>query len=90
MTSSARRTTSSARSGCSRDLNCVIALEYYAGEQFSRVIVGRSTIGTGRLFWRLKALAYYLATQHNRTANGTRVDFDADCVYFDPGSRPVA
>ena len=37
----------------------------------------------GHLYWRLRALAYYLATQHNRTANGATVDFDADCRYFD-------
>lgn len=34
------------------------------------------------LFWRLKALAYYLATQHDRTANGRTVDFDTDCAHF--------
>jgi hypothetical protein len=30
----------------------------------------------------LKALAYFLATQHNRTANGAGVDFDLDCRYL--------
>src|SRR6202034_2944210 len=29
------------------------------------------------------ALAYFLATLHNRTAHGDGVDFDADCRYFD-------
>ncbi len=70
--------------GFSRDLDCVIALEYYEGEQFSHVI-GRSIRDRqhGHLFWCLKALAYYLATQHNRTANGYTVNFDTDCSYFD-------
>src|SRR6195952_581970 len=66
-----------------RDINCVLALEYYAGEQFSSAI-GRA-IHQGdhaHLFWRLKALAFYLATQHNRTASGHGVDFDADGAYL--------
>ena len=70
--------------GLRRDLNCVLALEYYEGEEFSQAI-GRSTYhrDDAHLYWRLKALAYFLATQHKRTANGEGVDFDADCRYFD-------
>jgi aminoglycoside phosphotransferase (APT) family kinase protein len=70
--------------GFDRDINCVLALEYYAGEQFSHAI-GRSIChrDDAHLFWRLKALAYFLATLHNRTANGAGVDFDSDCRYFD-------
>jgi hypothetical protein len=70
--------------GFNRDINGVIALEYYAGEQFSHAI--RRSIhhrDDAHLYWRLKALAYYLATQHNRTANGQGVDFETDCRYFD-------
>jgi hypothetical protein len=69
--------------GYARDLNCVLVLEYYAGEQFSQAI-GRSIQqrDDAHLFWRLKALAYFLATQHNRTANGATVDFDTDRHYF--------
>ncbi len=70
--------------GCNRDINGVLAVEYYCGEEFSHAI-GRATQhgDDAHLYWRLKALAYFLATQHNRTANGARVDFDADCGYFD-------
>jgi aminoglycoside phosphotransferase (APT) family kinase protein len=70
--------------GFERDLNCVLALEYYPGEQFSQAI-GRSIFDhdDGHLFWRLKALAYFLSTLHNRTANGESVDFNLDCRYFD-------
>jgi Phosphotransferase enzyme family len=70
--------------GISRELNGVLAVEYYAGEQFSHAIA-RATRGgdDAHLYWRLKALAYFLATQHNRTANGATVDFDPDCRYFD-------
>ena len=69
--------------GLDRDINCVLALEFYAGEPFSHAIA-RSIHQRNdeHLFWRLKALAYFLATQHNRTANGRTVDFDADCGYF--------
>jgi Phosphotransferase enzyme family len=67
-----------------RDINGVLAVEYYAGEQFSDAIgCSIRNHNDAHLFWRLKALAYYLATQHNRTANGAGVDFGADCGYFD-------
>lgn len=69
--------------GVDREINCVLALEFYSGEQFSQAI--RRSIDRrdeDHLFWRLKALAYFLATLHNRTANGKTVDFDADCRYF--------
>jgi hypothetical protein len=70
--------------GISRDINGVLAVEYYAGEEFSHAIA-RATQhrDDAHLYWRLKALAYFLATQHNRTANGAVVDFDPDCRYFD-------
>ncbi len=68
----------------SRDINGVLAVEYYRGEEFSHAIA-RATQhrDDAHLYWRLKALAYFLATQHNRTANGAGVDFDTDCGYFD-------
>lgn len=67
----------------SRDLNCVLAVEHYSGELFSDAISrGAGRGAQAHLFWRLKALAFYLATQHNRTAIGAGVDFDEDCAYF--------
>jgi aminoglycoside phosphotransferase (APT) family kinase protein len=70
--------------GFSRDINGVLAVEYYSGEEFSHAI-SRATHyrDDTHLYARLTALAYFLATQHNRTANGSAVDFDADCRYFD-------
>src|SRR6204780_4650316 len=70
--------------GLSRDINGVLAVEYYPGEEFSDAIA-RATQhgGDAHLYWRLKALAYFLATQHNRTANGATVDFDPECRYFE-------
>src|SRR4029450_1335950 len=70
--------------GLSRDINGVLAVEHYSGEEFSHAIA-RATRhrDDAHLYWRLKALAYFLATQHNRTANRAGVDFDPDCRYFD-------
>jgi aminoglycoside phosphotransferase (APT) family kinase protein len=70
--------------GVSGDINGVLAVEYYAGEEFSHAIMRATRYrDDAHLYWRLKALAYFLATQHNRTANGAGVDFDPDCRYFD-------
>jgi aminoglycoside phosphotransferase (APT) family kinase protein len=62
----------------------VLAVEYYPGEEFSHAIA-RATQhrDDAHLYWRLKALAYFLATLHKRTANGATVDFDPECRYFD-------
>ena len=70
--------------GLNRDINGVLAVEHYSGEEFSHAIA-RATQGhdEAHLYWRLKALAYFLATLHNRTANGATVDFEPDCRYFD-------
>ena len=70
--------------GFDRDINCVLALEYHPGEQLTHAI-SRSIFhrDDGYLFWRLTALAYFLATLHNRTANGASVNFDGDCHYLD-------
>jgi hypothetical protein len=70
--------------GFSRDINGVLAVEYYAGEEFSHAIAcATQHRNEAHLYWRLKALAYFLATQHIRTANGVKVDFDPDCGYLD-------
>ncbi len=70
--------------GIHRDLNSLLVQEHYQGETLSQAIEGAIHHGNpARLFWRLKALAYFLATQHNRTANGIGVDFEEDCHYLD-------
>ncbi|HYK30078.1 MAG TPA: phosphotransferase [Streptosporangiaceae bacterium] len=70
--------------GLSRDINAVLAVEYYSGEEFSHAIARATRHWDDvHLYWRLKALAYFLATLHNRTANGATVDFDPECRYFD-------
>ena len=66
--------------GLSRDINGVLAVEYYPGEEFSQAIARASQHrDDAHLYWRLTALAYFLATLHNRTANGATVDFDPEC-----------
>jgi len=68
----------------SRDINGVLAVEYYSGEEFSHAIMcATQHRDDAHLYWRLKALAYFLATQHIRTANGAGVDFNPDCMYLD-------
>ena len=69
--------------GVSPDINGVLAVEYYPGEQFSDAIA-RATQhrDDAHLYRRLTALASFLATQHNRTANGASVDFEPECRYF--------
>ena len=70
--------------GVDSDINGVLAVEYYSGEEFSHAI-RRATEqrDDAHLYRRLTALAYFLATQHARTANGVPVDFEPDCRYFD-------
>jgi aminoglycoside phosphotransferase (APT) family kinase protein len=69
--------------GVNRDLNCVLALEYYGGEQLSHAIARAIRGDEEHLHWRLRALASFLATLHRRTANGRSVNFDSDCRYLD-------
>jgi hypothetical protein len=66
------------------DINCVLAVEYYAGEELTQAIERAAHHhDDAYLFWRLKALAYYLSTQHNRTSNADDIDFGVECDYFD-------
>lgn len=70
--------------GFAPDINCVLALEYYEGERLSEAIDRALWHGDeALLFRRLEALAYFLATQHHRTATGRPVEFDVDCAYLD-------
>ena len=62
---------------------CWLSSTTPARSSATRSRVRPSTATTRTSIWRLKALAYFLATQHNRTANGRSVDFDPDCRYFD-------
>ncbi|MDR0933146.1 MAG: aminoglycoside phosphotransferase family protein [Victivallales bacterium] len=70
--------------GRNDDLNHLMVIECCYGEIFSDVIK-RSIQNRDHalLYAKLTALAYFLATFHNRTANGYRVDFNESCNYMD-------
>ena len=70
--------------GISGGLNSVLVEEYTYGRSLSSVIEAAIYHGQrDALFRKLTALAYFLATAHNRTANELRVDFSKDCSYLD-------
>lgn len=65
-------------------LSDALMVEYYGGELLSNIINAAIYCGDrGRLFRKLTALAYFLATFHNRTAIGVSVNFNEDCTYLD-------
>jgi len=70
--------------GRNSSLDCVLVEEFCYGTPLTDFIVKAIREGAREpLFQKLTALAYFLATLHNRTAFGDRVDFNKDCSYFD-------
>ena len=70
--------------GHNADLDCVLVEEFCYGAPLADFILGAIHAGKrDALFQKLTALAWFLASMHNRTANGIGVDFNRDCVYFD-------
>jgi serine/threonine protein kinase len=70
--------------GHNANLNHVLVEEFCYGTPFSDFIVRAIREGARQaLFQKLTALAYFLATLHNRTASAIKVDFTEDCSYFD-------
>ena len=70
--------------GIRPDINSALAVEYFHGEELIYAIEQATHRQDGAcLFARLQALAYFLATQHNRTVTGETVDFWPVCDYFD-------
>jgi aminoglycoside phosphotransferase (APT) family kinase protein len=70
--------------GCNGWLNSLLVEEYCQGQSLSSIIT--HTIHQQQpeaLYGKLTALAYFLATFHNRTANGWGVNFHEDCAYLD-------
>lgn len=70
--------------GYNHRLNHVLVVEYHEGRTLSEII--RAALYNGErdcLFRKLTALAYFLATLHNRTALGVPVNFHDDCAYLD-------
>ena len=70
--------------GTNASLNNILVEEYAKGVPLSSFIQQAIHQGQSQpLFEKLTALAYFLATLHNRTANGLAVDFQQDCAYLD-------
>jgi aminoglycoside phosphotransferase len=70
--------------GTNTRLNSILVEEYAKGVPLSAFLNEAIHQGqTQPLFEKLTALAYFLATLHNRTANGLGVDFHQDCAYLD-------
>jgi aminoglycoside phosphotransferase (APT) family kinase protein len=70
--------------GRNDNLNKLLVIEFCHGEQLDTII--QHTIhcrDDALLFSKLTALAYFLASFHNRTANRHQVDFNETCSYFD-------
>ena len=70
--------------GTNACLNSILVEEYAQGVPLSAFVNEAIHQGQSQpLFDKLTALAYFLATLHNRTANGLGVDFHQDCAYLD-------
>jgi hypothetical protein len=70
--------------GCNYGLNALLVTESCDSELLSSVILSALRSGDRELLFRkLTALAYFLATLHNRTALDTRVDFHSSCGYME-------
>jgi aminoglycoside phosphotransferase (APT) family kinase protein len=70
--------------GRNSSLDCVVVEEFCYGTPLTDFIIKAIQQGArDQLFQKLTALAYFLATMHNRTAFEERVDFKLDCSYFD-------
>lgn len=66
------------------EMNALLVTEYCDGQLLSEVILEAIHNGDhGKLYYKLTALAYFLATFHNRTAIGEQVEFHEDCSYMD-------
>lgn len=64
-------------------LSDLLMVEYCDGELLSNIINAAIHCGAGaRLFRKLTALAYFMATLHNHTAKGVPVNFEDDCNYL--------
>jgi len=65
-------------------LSCLLVVEYCYGTPFNDFIVSAIQEGArDALFQKLGALAYFLATLHNRTGKGVPVDFSRESTYFE-------
>ncbi len=72
-------------------LNALLVTEYCPGELLSKIIDDATRRGgEARLYAKLTALGFFLATFHNRTASSERVDFDEVLLYADKLTEALA
>jgi aminoglycoside phosphotransferase (APT) family kinase protein len=65
-------------------LNCLLVMEYCYGRSLNDFIVNAILHGAGDgLFRKLTSLASFLASMHNGSAKGVRVDFNRESAYFE-------
>ena len=70
--------------GRNSSLDSVLIEEFCYGIPLTDFIMAAIQQGArDALFQKLASLAWFLASMHNRTANGIGVDFNQDCCYFD-------
>lgn len=70
--------------GANGAINSILVEEYCGGISLSVIIdAAIHDQRSSQLLAKLTALAYFLATLHNRTANDHNVDFSQDCAYLD-------
>lgn len=70
--------------GRNAKINKVVVEEYCHGTLLKHVILKAiREDARDSLFQKLTALAYFLATLHNRTAYDDQVDFNKECEYFE-------
>ncbi len=70
--------------GRNYSMNALLVTECCEGQLLSEVILEVIRSGDhGKLYYKLTALAYFMATFHNRTAMGVGVEFHQDCDYMD-------
>lgn len=79
--------------GRNDDLNRLLVIEYCEGVPLDRIIMRAINENDHDLLYqKLTALAYFLATVHNRSAQPVGVDFYSSCSYFDAvlkGASPL-
>ena len=70
--------------GTNACLNSILVEEYAQGVPLSAFVEQAIHQRQSQpLFRKFDCAAYFLATLHNRTANGHGVDFNQDCAYLD-------
>jgi hypothetical protein len=77
--------------GTNRALNSVLVEAHCPGRRLSAFLDDAVHRGKAQeLYRRLTALAYFLATAHNLTANDQGADFGEDCLYLDKLIRQLS